>query len=569
MLLSLVVLTSITTSVIDSLSRTLSDDRAAGVQNGKKPCFPKSWKDLIEQKIIIPIEGNESCNASVLRCYSLTSIVKAREVQFAIGHSFYSCFYDTSTTEYHQFSAHSWSQNNEKCSLFNREGILCGHCKEGHGPAVYSLSLKCVPCSNVSLWTTLPKYILIAYGPLTVFLVVIVVFTVSVNSAPLRGWILVCQMTSSTFVMRAIISTQEVHKNSGFSPYEEIYASIYGVWNLDFFRSVYKPFCLHHSLTTLQVMSLDYIIAAYPLVMILTMYVMVDLYSRNCRPVVIVGRLFHHCCIRFRHRLNIRTSLIDAFGTFFSLSYIKFMSTTVDLLTCTRVWSTGNNVVLRVYFDGTKEFFKGDHIPYAVVGVLVWVICIVLPIILLLLYSFPRTHVVLNILPVSVRALMFPFMDNILACYKDGTNGTRNCRFFAVIYPIALFSYFCGFPFSKNAFLLGLNTFVCIIVGMLVAVIQPYKSKVYNTVDIILILSVGLCYAGGMALFIAYIEAPYQKPAGAIMAILPGSIPFFYLLGYIGYKSCIVLRNILRSIQHPVVCLPTLTSSEDTSYLLH
>ena len=41
----------------------------------------------------------------------------------------------------------------------------------------YSFSLKCVPCTNESLWTTVPLYILVAYGPLTVFLAVIVTFT--------------------------------------------------------------------------------------------------------------------------------------------------------------------------------------------------------------------------------------------------------------------------------------------------------------------------------------------------------------------------------------------------------
>ena len=34
-----------------------------------------------------------------------------------------------------------------------------------------------------------------------------------------------------------------------------------------------------------------------------------------------------------------------------------------------------------------------------------------------------RTHAIVNCLPLSVRTMLFPFMDNILACYKDGTNG--------------------------------------------------------------------------------------------------------------------------------------------------
>ena len=122
-------------------------------------------------------------------------------------------------------------------------------------------------------------------------------------------------------------------------------------------------------------MSLDYIIAAYPLVLIIGTYVLVDLYSRNYRPVVIVGRVFHHCCIRFRHRLDIRTPLVDAFGTFFSLSYVKFLTTSVNLLILSKVWSTDNTVSYSVYFDGTMEFSRGDHIPFAITAVTVVILC--------------------------------------------------------------------------------------------------------------------------------------------------------------------------------------------------
>ena len=53
---------------------------------------------------------------------------------------------------------------------------------------------------------------------------------------------------------------------------------------------------------------------------------------------------------------------------------------------------------------------------------------------------------------------------------------------------------------AKNTVVLGWTAFVCILIGMLVAVVQPYKSKVYNTVDAILILSVGLCFAGAVSM---------------------------------------------------------------------
>ena len=43
---------------------------------------------------------------------------------------------------------------------------------------------------------------------------------------------------------------------------------MYGMWNLDFYRMNGSPLCLHPRVSTLQVITLDYAIALYPLVLI-------------------------------------------------------------------------------------------------------------------------------------------------------------------------------------------------------------------------------------------------------------------------------------------------------------
>ena len=62
--------------------------------------------------------------------------------------------------------------------------------------------------------------------------VIVIVITISVNSARLRGWILVCQLLSYSFLMRVLVTTQEIHGNNHFYPYVQILGSIYGMWNL-------------------------------------------------------------------------------------------------------------------------------------------------------------------------------------------------------------------------------------------------------------------------------------------------------------------------------------------------
>ena len=43
---------------------------------------------------------------------------------------------------------------------------------------------------------------------------------------------------------------------------------LYSMWNLDFFRLSFKPLCLHPHISTVQVISLDYVIACCPLLLI-------------------------------------------------------------------------------------------------------------------------------------------------------------------------------------------------------------------------------------------------------------------------------------------------------------
>ena len=508
-----------------SIGRVSTIDQDSG---NNQMCFPNSWNVLMKQQMIIAPK-NKCSPVEILQCYCLMSESTAHDVDteyMYFGKCFYGCF-----NGYIYYKVQLDEQMEKgTCNRFNRKSILCGQCEDGYGPAAYSFSLKCVECGNSTHWTQVPLYILVAYGPLTVFLGVIVVFTVSVNSAPLHGWILVCQLLSNSTYMRIFTLSSDnlifVH----------ILGSIYGIWNLDFFRSVYSPFCLHLSLTTLQVMSLDYFIAAYPLALIFGMYLLVDMYSHNCHPVVIMLRPFHFCFTCFRYQLNIKTSLVDAFGTFFSLSYIKFCSTTFDLLTATQVWDL-NGTAYRVYYDGTMEAFKDRHIPYAVLGVLVGLFCNVLPLVLILLYSFHRTHVVLNCLPLSVRTMLFPFMDNVLACYKDGTNGTRNCRFFGAVYHLAYICILSGFAWTRSILVLGVNTFMCIVIGIFIAIIQPYRAKVYNIVDTVLILSVGLGFASSISFATAVTVDPQNTYVAYAMGVFPTIIiPLFYFIGYLGIK---------------------------------
>ena len=505
----------------------------------KPSCLHPQWNDVPEH-----IVQYSNCDAKVLRCYCLTptnsTIINSTEVQYALGHCIYGCFIAKWTTVYYHEDLTNNLWNGTLCSQYSRSGTLCGRCKSGYGPAVYSFSLRCVECHDVVLWKQLLLYILIAYGPLTVFLVIIVFFTVSVNSAPLHGWIFVSQILTCSFCMRVVTRMTELHH---IDPYlYAMFASLYGIWNLDFFRTVYSPFCLHPNLTTLQVLSLDYIIAVYPLVAILLMYVLVDLHSHNYRPVVVMWRPFHYCCIRFRHQLNIKTSLVDAFGTFFSLSYVKIFSTVIDLLTPTKVWDENGEVSYHAYFDGTQLMFQSGHLPFALLSILILITFNLLPLFLLLLYAFPKTQFCIHCLPRSLQNALYPFMDNILSCYKDGHNGTSNCRYFAVVYPIARMTILSSFMWTESVSFMPCAAVVLIVCGILVTLIRPYKSALYNALDTLHLLCMAVALMAVMAFFVSSVEDEQNLITSVAMISFPMFIHLFYIIIYLGWKCWTILK---------------------------
>ena len=131
---------------------------------------------------------------------------------------------------------------------------------------------------------------------------------------------------------------------------------------LIFFRLAYTPFCLHPNASTLQVLSLDYTIAAYPLALIVLTYTLVRLHYYNCTLVVSLWRPFINCFARCRRQWDIQNSLVDAFATFLLLSFVKFLSVSFDILMPTFSWDIETTIQPPVvYYDGTFEYFGKEH----------------------------------------------------------------------------------------------------------------------------------------------------------------------------------------------------------------
>ena len=474
------------------------------------------------------VECHNGSYVTVLPCYCMFNAT--------VGYCFYTCFNkDFFVAE----NTNNWVQ---LCDSFNRTGRFCGSCKKDTAFPVYSFSLRCVECN--ANWKNVAKYIALAYGPMTLFLIIIVVFRVSINSAPLLGFIFVAQISTSPFQMR--LAKGVFDQLNSFQKFGiNICASMYGIWNLDFLRFTFDPFCLHPSLSTIHVISLDYIIASYPCILILVTYGMAEFHARGYRLFIILWKPFHYCFARFRHQLNIKTSMADAFGTFFSLSYAKTLTTTIDLVSFTRVWNSDGTIIShQVYYDASRRPLSDEHVPFLLLALLFFSVFNVIPIFVLFVYSFKQQY-----LPTEERHFFYPLMNTLLASYKDGRGHGCNCRFFVVVYLIARIIVYAAIMFTLNYFFQLLAALLLLVLGMLVAVIKPYKSTVYNTTDTVLLLSLALSYLGVASYYYAFYISPMSlhitEYAPGILFVVPSS----YIAVLVLYNAWVVNKLPQRTVK--------------------
>ena len=471
------------------------------------------WKNgSVGCKCGYDLAGLVLCDESTLQvqlhfCYCMTLYAKDSNIT-VVGPCMHKCHHYNSFSRfmhYYPIPDVMSELSNYTCSIktphsssvqsLNRDGQLCGKCKEGFAPPAYSYDSHCVNCSldDASWKRNWAKYLAIAYLPLTVCFIVILIFHINTTSPLLKAFILISQMLASPMLVRAYTSYVDADRYM-----VKAFVSLYGFWNLDFFRMFYPLFCLHPNMSSLQVLALDYGIAVYPLVLIVVTYALVELHDHNCRIVVWLWKPFHRCFVCFRRQWNIRTSLIDAFVSFLQLSYVKLLIVSFYFLTPVHLYTVSGQPVKESYllFDATIEYFGQHHLPYAILATVVLSLFNIFPMLLLCFYPCSWFQKFLNCCRFSHQAL-HTFMDAVQGCYKNGTNGARDCRWFSGVYFIVQMLIFFIATIVPTIQLFALFAGMLLLVPLtLLAVVHPYKLSFHNIIDAVLIVTFALfCFS--------------------------------------------------------------------------
>lgn len=368
------------------------------------------------------------------------------------------------------------------CRPQNRYGVVCGDCIEGFGPAVNSLRYECVYCES-NFFENLTKYIFTVYVPLLIFFLIIFLFNIHLTTGPANGFIVYSQVVISTFALHG-----DYHiPLYTITPYSDrllkAYQVSYGLFNLETFSSILHPFCLSSNMNTLNVLQLSYLVAIFPLLMVLTILIVIKL--RNYRCCGCHGHLKNRI-VQMVYR-KIHFSPLHAFAAFLLLSYNRLCLTSTYMVNVQPLKDEYGNVVgsPRPYYvqslDGTSTQYI---LEYKLIGAFILLTVILLPPLLLLGYPIRwfENYVVVR----STRLQQFYpvdkvniFLDVFQGCYRD------HRRYFA--------SFYFFFRIAVNVAYFMTDTWIdqyniqvvlCAIMVLLISVLRPYKKKILNYVDI-------------------------------------------------------------------------------------
>ena len=435
--------------------------------------------------------------------------------------------------------------NEFMCDRFNREGQLCGKCKQGYSAAILTYGGACVDCRGKE-FTSWIIFLAITIIPVTLFYFVFLFFVnVNVLAPYLNAFVLYSQLLTipgNLFYVQ-IFTSQVVDVDNKVTIFFKVMFSIYGIWNLDFLRPFVHS-CLTDSLTHVSARYLEFFVGLYAMFLIITTMILIELHDRNFKPLVWIVLPFRFCFRKLLRNWDLRKSVIKTFATFILLSYVKIGVASLEAFKSTTLYSiTGSPTEpLYFYFDATIPYLSGAHLPITILaGISLVTVTLPLPI-LLFAYQFKFFQAILSCCcSTRFREGLRTFMEAFQGYYRDGSDGGRDYRFFASIYILMRTVLLILQQVSPSSALITV-LILSMLVGVIYATVRPYKQNIFNIIDGFILGNTGFVHIFEILVYLlasAGSEIPFLKILGPALMVLP--LAYITILGmyWILYSTCL------------------------------
>ena len=442
------------------------------------------------------------------------------------------------------------------CGKAHSTGTLCGLCRDSYGVAVSGLiTSPCVPCSDTDNYHhNWLYYILFNFLPATIFFVIIFICSMTVTFGPLNSYIYFAQMMITMAPeANGFISYDNV-THGWYSTLTDAYLLIYDIWNTNFLH-IYRikssaSLCLSPHLNKLDVMCLKYIEAVYPLLLLIVFVCIMTLYNRGVPFVVCLCRPFHRCLTRFRQLTNMRQSLTGGMAVFIVISYTKFTLVSLSILAPEGLYTSNGTLVKHVfYYNGnvTYDMHHPQSIKYILTAVTMLCVFGIVPPFLLMYPSLLKLIEWLSCHRLSLSRLYPPtklqaFLDEFHGCYRNGTDGGIDCRWFAGLYFLLRLSLFIIYALTYSGYSqFTIQLLLFLFCSLLFVSLQPYRESWINQVDAtIFLVMAGISATSMNNLFMSWIDEPINITMFMIQYILI-LLPLIYCIVYcfiLIYSKC-------------------------------
>ena len=377
--------------------------------------------------------------------------------RFVQGKSMYCCTKcEVGPFEYIHIANNIGNFTIDMCSELHRNGTLCGSCINNYWPLAYSYDLGCVQChSSQGNWI---KYALVTLGPITIFYMIVIIFKISITSPYIYSFIFYAQAISTPNMTRVVMLMLTLSNKKIPILLVKFLSSFYGIWSMDFFRAYSHHICLRVDI--LQLYALELVLVLYPVLLVALSYFLMRAYYNGYRCIIHTWKPFRWLISQLDGNKENTRSLVDAYTVFFNISLTRILYVSIDILCPVYVSLLQTNGSLDYDYvllvNGTMKYMNREHMPYAILALAFGAVFVLLPTALLFLYPFKFLQLLINRLPQWIRISLHHFVEKFQGYYKDGTDGTWDCRSFSVFYIVltVLMSVLYG-AIRTNFFLAG------------------------------------------------------------------------------------------------------------------
>ena len=451
------------------------------------------------------------CLSSSFSILEFQSVVMCANNRGLLGFNFCMTYKEETNTvsasfcTYFQLSGHNISEpgfinlpdniselNDYMCGSMNRKGIVCSECIDGYGPSVTSPKFRCSDCSNA--WYGMPLYLLLELVPITVFYLIVLTFQLNLTSAPMTGFIFYSNIILIALNFNAVNQDQVESQTLG-----TILALSYGIWTLDFFRFAIPPFCVSPKLKIIHALYLQSVSTIFPFVLIAITWICIKLHSRDHKIVTWPWQKLNRLILKhINMKWNSGRTVVDAFATFFLLAFCKVTLMLLLPLYPLKIQNLdytdlSSSVTIHSFTDPSVDFVSKEHLPYAAVSIVIFLLAVLSPVVLLALYPIQAIRSLLfKCLPKRSIGPLNIFVEKFYSCYRDGLDGGRDMRSLASLYFFIVLFGFILWSIESAFFLIAIFFGGC---SLFIANVQPYKKKYMSVIDSLILANMALVSA--------------------------------------------------------------------------